>query len=142
MREAVAAARAAKAQITSLDDKLTRMRDGYKATSELLKESEARSVAATGLVKLEEQNTKLLYDIAASRAALERDERFQQEIKSGLCPILSEKCLNLKEGETLESFVSGQFVELRSRIARVETERDRCHVAKAPAASRRSFDYR
>jgi len=122
LREAVAAARAAKAQITSLDDKLTRMRDGYKATSELLKESEARSVAATGLVKLEEQNTKLLYDIAASRAALERDERFQQEIKSGLCPILSEKCLNLKEGETLESFVSGQFVELRSRIASLETD--------------------
>ena len=35
------------------------------------------------------------------QAALERDERFQKEIQNGLCPILSEKCLNLKEGETL-----------------------------------------
>ncbi|HLA95889.1 MAG TPA: hypothetical protein VK612_09225, partial [Pyrinomonadaceae bacterium] len=54
--------------------------------------------------------------------ALERDELFQKEIKNGLCPILSQKCLNLKEGETLDGFVTSQFGELRSQIAKLQTE--------------------
>ncbi len=59
------------------------------------------------------------------QAALERDEKFQNEIKNGLCPILSQKCLNLSDGQTLEGFVTSQFTEVRSKIAalRVESEK-------------------
>jgi hypothetical protein len=57
------------------------------------------------------------------QAALERDEKFQNEIKNGLCPILSEKCLNLKEGQTLEMFVTSRFGELKAKIKVLEDEK-------------------
>src|SRR5262249_22172069 len=61
--------------------------------------------------------------IAELRANLERDEKFQAEVRNGLCPILSEKCLNLREGQTLEGFIRDQFTELRSRIGLLESEK-------------------
>ena len=67
--------------------------------------------------------------MASLQAALERDENFQREIKNGLCPILSQKCLNLKEGETLDDFVTSQFTDLRTRIATLETEHGQVSVA-------------
>ena len=66
--------------------------------------------------------------LASLQAHLERDQKFQQEIKNGLCPILSQKCLNLKEGETLEAFVSSKFSELRSEISTIETEQKQVAV--------------
>ncbi|MBX7053470.1 MAG: SMC family ATPase [Pyrinomonadaceae bacterium] len=122
LHDSVAAARAARSQIASLDEKLKRMRDGYREVNERLKEIEAKAADAARLSELEMRDGQLLREIAALRASLERDERFQQEIKSGLCPILSQKCLNLEPGQTLESFVSSQFNELRSQIALLENE--------------------
>ena len=40
-----------------------------------------------------------------------------------MCPILSQRCLNLEEGETLETYLSSQFEDLRSQISNLETER-------------------
>ena len=122
LRESAAAARSARSQIDSLDDKLRRMRDGYKEANERLKAAEACAAEASKLAELESRDVKLLHEIAELRASLKRDEQFQREIKSGLCPILSQKCLNLQPGQTLESFVSSQFTELRSQIDALETE--------------------
>ena len=45
---------------------------------------------------------------------------FRQRSKAVFVPILSQKCLNLKDGETLESFVTSQFSEMRSQIEAFE----------------------
>ena len=74
------------------------------------------------LEKLQTRDAELVRELAGLNAALERDEAFQREIKNGLCPILSEKCLNLKEGQTLESFVTSQFGELRVKIDALTSE--------------------
>src|SRR4029078_7166673 len=71
---------------------------------------------------LEARDGQLVNRIAELRATLEREERFQSEIKNGLCPVLSEKCLNLKEGQTLDGFLKDQFSSLRSEISTLEAE--------------------
>ncbi len=85
----------------------------------------AREAAKNGTLAkdAEKREAEIVARLAAMRAELERDERFQAEIKGGLCPILSERCLNLKDGQTLEGFVSSQFDTLRAGIAALETER-------------------
>jgi exonuclease SbcC len=83
---------------------------------------------------LQTRDSDLVKRLASLQAHLERDEKFQREIQNGLCPILSEKCLNLKEGETLETFVSSQFADLRAEISVLETEQKQ--VAAKLKASR------
>lgn len=121
LRDLVSAARAVSAQIASLDEKLARLRDSYKANQTQLADAEAKASGTGDIAALEARDAELLRQIANSRAALERDEKFQSEIRNGLCPILSQKCLNLKAGETLESFVSSQFTEFREQIAAAES---------------------
>ena len=122
LRNKLAAARAAVNQSSNLEEKLVRLRERFSANQAQLQEAESWSTKARDLSHLQKRDSEIVQQMAQLRAALERDEKFQSEIKNGLCPILSQKCLNLKEGETLESFVSSQFSELRSQIAVFETE--------------------
>lgn len=123
IRDEVAAARAATTQLKGLDDRVDRLREKYRTNNEKLKEAEERGRQAEMAADLESREAEITMAIASRRAELERDERFQREIKDGLCPILSQRCLNLKDGETLESFVSNQFADLRNVIANLEKER-------------------
>ncbi|HLM61706.1 MAG TPA: hypothetical protein VK308_12945, partial [Pyrinomonadaceae bacterium] len=55
--------------------------------------------------------------ITRLRTRLEHDEQFQAAVKNGICPILSQKCLNLRPGETLEVYLKSQFAELKTEIS-------------------------
>jgi exonuclease SbcC len=52
---------------------------------------------------------------------------------------LSQKCLNLKPGETLETFLKSQFVEIKTQIATLETEQK--SLAGALKTSREAEKY-
>ncbi len=123
LREKLTSARTAAERIKSINGSLDRLREKYRINLAAMREAEAGAATAGRLTELEQRNTLLVNDLAALRASLERDEKFQSEIKNGLCPILSQKCLNLKEGETLESFVSDQFSNFKFQISNLETER-------------------
>ncbi len=133
LRNKAAAARSAAERIAAIDDKLGRLRENYKTISEKIKLAEQQSEIAAGLAQLEIQNADLILHLAEIRAALNRDEKFQSEIKGGLCPVLSQKCLNLAEGQTLDGFLSSQFTEVRSHIAELETERSTIEASIAAA---------
>ncbi|MGQ0543518.1 MAG: AAA family ATPase [Blastocatellia bacterium] len=122
LRNDYARAQASVNQIKSLDDKIERLRESYRANSAQLNVARKKGLKAAGLETLQNRDTEIVRELANLQAALDRDERFQKEIKNGLCPILSQKCLNLKEGETLEGFVTSQFGELKSRISVLQTE--------------------
>ncbi|HKP68707.1 MAG TPA: SMC family ATPase [Pyrinomonadaceae bacterium] len=122
LRDAAARARAIGDQIKRIDERLERLRENYRDNSKQLADATSLTERVNGLATLEKRDAELVRELASLNAALERDERFQKEIKDGLCPILSQKCLNLKEGETLDDFVTSQFTELRTRIAVLETE--------------------
>lgn len=134
LRDVVATGRAAAAQVQDRDDKLTRLREAFRENQVRLREAESNARAAAETGTLETRDAELLQSIANLRASLDRDEKFQSEIKNGLCPILSQKCLNLNEGETLEAFVASQFTELRSQITTYEGEH--ASVATRLAAAR------
>ena len=118
---------------TSFEHLLKQKKDGANEIARLKKEVTAHekeiaeferlSSLASETVLLAERENKLTEALARLRASLERDEKFQTEVKNGLCPILSEKCLNLKEGETLETYFKGQFVSYKTQIALLETEK-------------------
>lgn len=121
-RSRIAQSRAIEGQIKSLDERLARLRESYKTNQTKIREAESQSAAAIKLPELEVQDTALVRRIAELRATLERDQRLQSEIKNGLCPILSEKCRNLNDGQTLEGFIKEQFVDLSSQISNLESE--------------------
>ncbi|MEP6945367.1 MAG: SMC family ATPase [Acidobacteriota bacterium] len=139
LRDLAAGARSTIAQIASLDDKLGRLRESYKANQSQLTEAEAKTSGVLDLAQLEQRDAELHREAARLRASLERDERFQSEIKNGFCPILTQKCLNLQEGQTLEAFVSSQFTEFRGQIATIDSEHG--SVAAQLAAARQAQQY-
>lgn len=123
MRTKQARAKANKDQIGAIENRLQTLREDFKKIDAEVKEAEEKSKAAIDLDTLSRQETEITRRIASLQAKLESDERFQREIKNGLCPILSAKCMNLAEGQTLEDFVSSQFDELKTEITAAEAER-------------------
>jgi DNA repair protein SbcC/Rad50 len=130
---------AACTKLKSLDEQLQRLRESYRANSEQLTEARTKGIGAERMTELENRDSELLRELASLQAALERDERFQTEIQNGLCPILSEKCLNLKEGQTLEMFVTSQFGELKTKISLLENEK--VNITTALTTSREAAKY-
>lgn len=121
-RRDLARAEGAADQLKALEERLAGLRAAYRDAVDQLAAAREKGLEAKQLDTLQSRDAEIVRELANASAALERDERFQKEIKNGLCPILSQKCLNLKEGETLESFISSQFGELRMRIDTLTTE--------------------
>lgn len=122
LRERIAEAKVVSDQIKSLEERMERLRNNYRANAEQINDAETKAKSAGETELLEKRVMELITHLAALKARLESDEKFQSQIKDGLCPILSEKCLNLKPGQTLEAFVTSQFSDLRSQIAVFESE--------------------
>lgn len=123
LRNRVADARAKENHLKSLEEKVGRLRDSWRENNKRIKDAESKSDAAKRLEELLQRDLSLNGELAGLNARLETDQRFQQEIKNGFCPVLTQKCLNLKEGQTLEGFIRTQFTEVRSRIGTIETEK-------------------
>ncbi len=112
----------AKSRLESIGKKLEKLRDRYRENQTQKKETEKAASEAKHLKTRQKQDDSLRRKIAALNAVLERDRKFQSEIKNGLCPLLTEKCLNLKEGQTLEDFASTKFTEIKAEIEKLESD--------------------
>ncbi len=123
LRNQLADAKATANQIKSLDEKMSFLRVSYSNNKAQIKEVETKSEKAELFENLQKRDGEIINNLAKLRAKLEADEKFQSEISNGLCPILSEKCLNLKPGQTLDSFVTNQFGEVRTQISTLENEK-------------------
>ena len=139
LRNQLAQAKAARARVANLEDRMARLRESYRANQTQLKEAVGKADGARDLPDLEGRDAAIVRELARLQASLERDEKFQSEVNNGLCPILSQKCLNLKEGETLEAFLSSQFVELKTQIESLQTEHGQ--VTTALKSSRAAEKY-
>ncbi|MGH9821163.1 MAG: hypothetical protein ACRD43_13440, partial [Pyrinomonadaceae bacterium] len=125
LRGRYAHSRSLEERLGSVNQDLERLREAYRQQQAKGKALTPAAASSITLADLEKQDAETIRCIAALKAGLERDQRFQTEIKNGLCPILSEKCLNLKEGQTLEAFITSQFSQVRTRIDRLEKEKTR-----------------
>ncbi|HEY0004405.1 MAG TPA: SMC family ATPase [Pyrinomonadaceae bacterium] len=91
-----------------------------------LEKHAAKAEETAALITLESELTEQL---AHLRAEISRDEKFHKEVKNGLCPILSERCLNIGEGQTLEDYFKDQFAANTTQLTALEKERARLGLA-------------
>ena len=142
--EQIAQSRAKEAEIKRLDGKMNDLRGKYIKNKEQIKDAEAKSEAAREYEFLQRRDSEITRDITRFRAKLEYDEQFQTEVRGGLCPILSQKCLNLKPGETLEGFLQHQFGEIKTQIGTLESEQktlvERLRIAREAEKSAATLD--
>jgi exonuclease SbcC len=96
-----------------------------KEVAELEKYSNKAAEAA----QLTMRESELTEQLAKLRAEIEHDEKFHREVKNGLCPILSERCLNIGEDQTLEDYFKGQFATNTAQLKTIEQERVEVGVA-------------
>lgn len=123
LRNALAAANAAQAQLKTHQAQVDALRTQFLRQRELINTARANKEKAELFNVLTERELVLTQELANLRAAVERDRKFQTEVSNGLCPILSQKCLNLREGETLETYFRHQFSENTAHISRLEAEK-------------------
>ncbi len=122
--------------INSLETKLGKLRQQLVENKQQIEIALTNKDKAGSLEKSNKRDEEIKNKLAQFRAKLESDRKFQAEIKNGLCPILSEKCLNLKEGETLETYIKSQFTDIESKIKVLEIEQK--NVAVVVKTSRKA----
>ncbi len=111
-----------KKNIDSLESKLHKLRNAFTENRSQIKFAEASKQKAELFEPAIKRDEEIKYVLATLRAKLESDKAFQAEIRNGLCPILSQKCLNLDEEETLDSYIINQFSDIKSKIEMLEIE--------------------
>jgi exonuclease SbcC len=77
--------------------------------------------ATKKLSSLEKTQQQHAQHIARLQAEIRRDEEMMHSLATGgICPLLSEKCLNLKPGESLETRFRSGLQERRAEVKRIE----------------------
>jgi DNA repair protein SbcC/Rad50 len=84
---------------------------------------EGHSAKAAGIASLLARESELTEQLAHLRAEIARDEKFHAEVRNGLCPILSERCLNIGEDQTLEDYFKDQYATNSAQLSVLEKER-------------------
>ncbi len=79
--------------------------------------------AAAELAELEALDQNTMEEIATLRASVEREKKILSQVKGGLCPLLSEKCLNMKEGQGLDQYFRVQIGSESARLTEAERRR-------------------
>ena len=106
-----------------------RLRREVSAHEREVAELEKYSTKAATAPQLTKREGELTEQLARLRAEIEHDEKFHREVKNGLCPILSERCLNIGEDQTLEDYFKGQFASNTAQLKTIEQERVTVSVA-------------
>jgi len=97
-------------------------RDASTRQAEILKLQKTSSLALE-LPTLHAREHEVATQLAGLKAEIARDEKFHAEVKNGLCPILSQKCLNIGEGQSLEDYFTGTFATNSTQLKDLENER-------------------
>ncbi|HKV39462.1 MAG TPA: SMC family ATPase [Blastocatellia bacterium] len=84
-------------------------------------ESQAETVAAIPGLEAEDKN--LIRRVAELEAAVARDRKTLSEVTEGLCPLLSQRCLNMKAGEGLDQYFKLQAETDSKRLMELEQRR-------------------
>jgi exonuclease SbcC len=116
-----------------------RLRREIGAREKEILDLEKRSARAADASRLIAHESELLERLAHLKAEIARDEKFHKEVKSGLCPILSERCLNIGEGQNLEDYFKGQFAANTAQLGTLEKERASLGLAVREAREAEKF---
>jgi DNA repair protein SbcC/Rad50 len=113
-------AKDAQKQLNNLQKDLESLREEFKKgkntvdnlesqKAEIQTKISALNVAETNVAVIETKRNEVINSLANLKAQVEKDKQFEREVQNGLCPILSQKCLNLAEGENLSTYFKSSF---------------------------------
>lgn len=119
LRESRGEASGLRKAVGVLDNELRKLRERYQELQTQIKAIEQHQELAQRANSIEEEAQTITQKLAQLRAEVSRDKEMITALASGgICPLISEKCLNLKQGETLETrFQSGS----QTRQAEIST---------------------
>ncbi|HEX8072126.1 MAG TPA: SMC family ATPase [Pyrinomonadaceae bacterium] len=109
-------------QRRELARELKRLQGTVAALERKVRELEPRARGAAEAGALEARERELQEQAARLRAEIARDEKMRAEVKGGLCPILSERCLNIGEGQTLDGYFTDHLAANSAQLKAVQTE--------------------
>jgi exonuclease SbcC len=112
-------------QRRDLTREIKRLQDAASALERKMRDLERRAAGAERAAELEASGRALAEQSAHLRAEIARDEKMRAEVKGGLCPILSERCLNIGEGQTLEGYFKDHLTANRTELQTVQAEATR-----------------
>ncbi len=98
-----------------------------------------KSERLAGLVpELESNDQSLMEEITALRMSIDRESKLVAQIEGGLCPLLNQKCLNMKNGEGLDQYFTFQIGNERERLSESEKRRKQVQrqLSEAKSAQR------
>ncbi len=78
---------------------------------------------AQALPQLESDNQSLMEQVTELKLSITRENKFLAEIQNGLCPLLSQKCLNMKDGQGLDQFFKVQLGNEQEQLTKLEASR-------------------
>ncbi|HJR08868.1 MAG TPA: SMC family ATPase [Pyrinomonadaceae bacterium] len=109
-------------QRRDLTREIKRLQAVASALERKVADLESRASGAERAAELEASGRELSEQAAHLRAEIARDEKMRAEVKGGLCPILSERCLNIGEGQTLEGYFKDHLTANRKQLQTVQAE--------------------
>lgn len=107
----------------SIAKELERLRAKIQELARKIAEAESARTKASELESLKAEHQRALEDVTRLRLSIEQDEKFLSGIRGGLCPLLQEKCLNMKEGQTLDQYVKLQIANRKDELDQLERQR-------------------
>ncbi|MFN7948347.1 MAG: SMC family ATPase [Blastocatellia bacterium] len=109
--------------LDTLRRELSRLQAECEETQRELARLEPFADAATQLAEREAQQQRDADQLAQLKAEVQRDSEMIASLESGgVCPLLTEKCLNLKPGESLDGRFRRGLEQRRQEITRLQQE--------------------
>ncbi len=133
LEESVGLKRQKAATLRKVEAQVVDLRKQHAANSVELKAVREFVPVAENAPLLKVRAEKLTNELAAARARIERDREFQRQVENGMCPILSARCLNLKDDETLDGFLNSRFSDLESAISELRSQQESVNAETAKA---------
>jgi DNA repair protein SbcC/Rad50 len=143
--EQLSIARNGKLQLENLQKDLDKLRQDFskgksniddlaKRKSEFISQIVKLNLANANLETIESSKSKVTQNLANLRAVIEKDKQFEEQVQNGLCPILTQKCLNLGEGENLSTYFKAAFSTNTTKLSELVAEQN--HLEKASILAR------
>lgn len=101
-----------KAALLQTQNELTENRKKLENISRELEKAEDSKSKALLYEALEKQYTDFKREFDSNNRLLEESKSMLSEVKGGLCPFLQEKCLNMNDGQDLESYFKNKINEI------------------------------
>ncbi len=78
---------------------------------------------AEKLPQLEADSQTVTEEVAAVKEIIKREKEILSQVKDGLCPLLAQRCLNMREGEGLDQYFKVQVGSALDRLAAIEVKK-------------------